>query len=105
MEESQGTSGDGWRIEGLKIAVHVNGTLNNPTDTGRGWPVEIAMPWSTLRRYAHRTAPPDEGDQWRINFPRGFASSESGDRYAVLTGRHHEGVALWNTQKSDLNGV
>lgn len=30
---------------------------------------------------------------------------ESGARYAVLTTKHHDGVALWDTQMSDLNVV
>jgi alpha-L-fucosidase len=30
---------------------------------------------------------------------------ESGARYAVLTTKHHDGVALWNTRFSDLNVV
>jgi hypothetical protein len=28
------------------------------------------MPWNALAEYAHRSAPPREGDQWRINFSR-----------------------------------
>jgi alpha-L-fucosidase len=31
--------------------------------------------------------------------------AESGARYAVLTSKHHDGVALWNTALSDLNVV
>jgi alpha-L-fucosidase len=30
---------------------------------------------------------------------------ESGARYAVLTSKHHDGVALWNSRLSDLNVV
>jgi alpha-L-fucosidase len=30
---------------------------------------------------------------------------ESGAQYAVLTSKHHDGVALWNTSQSDLNVV
>ena len=30
---------------------------------------------------------------------------ESGARYAVLTSKHHDGVALWDTKYSDLNVV
>lgn len=59
-----------WEIPGLKKAVHVQGTLNNPADTDRGWSVEFAFPWKVLRQYAHRSAPPHEGDQWRVNFSR-----------------------------------
>jgi hypothetical protein len=59
-----------WEIPGLKTAVHVQGTLNNPSDMDRGWSVEFAFPWKVLRQYAHRPAPPHEGDQWRVNFSR-----------------------------------
>lgn len=30
---------------------------------------------------------------------------ESGARYAVITTKHHDGVALWNTKQNDLNVV
>jgi alpha-L-fucosidase len=30
---------------------------------------------------------------------------ESGAKYAVMTAKHHDGVALWNTAQSDLNVV
>jgi hypothetical protein len=65
-----GKARDGWDIAGLKTAVRVHGTLNNPADTDTGWTVEIAMPWKSLGEYAHRPAPPARGDQWRINFSR-----------------------------------
>ena len=59
-----------WEIPGLKTAVHVEGTLNDPSDTDRFWSVEFAIPWKVLAEYAHRPAPPRDGDQWRINFSR-----------------------------------
>jgi len=59
-----------WEITGIKKAVHVNGTINNPKDTDKGWTVEIAMPWKPLAEFANRPAPPKHGDQWRINFSR-----------------------------------
>jgi len=59
-----------WEIPGLKTAVHVKGTLNNPADRDEGWSVEIAFPWKALGEYAHRPAPPMEGDQWRVDFSR-----------------------------------
>jgi hypothetical protein len=65
-----GRAVESWNIEGLKTAVHVRGTLNNPSDTDSGWSVEIAMPWGALQEYAHRPVPPREGDQWRVNFSR-----------------------------------
>ncbi|HEX7573741.1 MAG TPA: carbohydrate-binding family 9-like protein [Bacteroidota bacterium] len=68
--KDSGSAVDSWNIEGLKTAVHIRGTLNNPADIDTGWSVEIAMPWAALGQYAHRPAPPREGDQWRINFSR-----------------------------------
>jgi hypothetical protein len=59
-----------WEILGLKSAVHLDGTLNDPTDVDRGWTIEIAVPWSALGEQAHRPAPPRAGDQWRMNFTR-----------------------------------
>ena len=59
-----------WDIKGMKSAVHVDGTLNNPKDLDRGWTLEVAFPWSALKEMAHRPAPPRDGDQWRLNFSR-----------------------------------
>jgi hypothetical protein len=59
-----------WDITGLKTAVHVAGTLNDPTDTDTGWSVEIAIPWNVLAECAHRPAPPQSGDTWWVNFSR-----------------------------------
>lgn len=60
----------GWDLKGLRSAVAVHGTLNDPNDVDEGWSVELAMPWSALREAAHRPAPPRPGDVWRINFSR-----------------------------------
>jgi predicted metalloprotease with PDZ domain len=59
-----------WEIPGLRSAVHVDGTLNHATDTDRSWSIELAIPWKALAQYAHRPAPPRDGDQWRVNFSR-----------------------------------
>ena len=58
-------------IEGLRSAVHVNGTLNDPSNTDRAWSVEIAIPWKGLARYAGaRACPPTDGQAWRMDFSR-----------------------------------
>ena len=64
-----GKADDSWDIPGLKTAVAINGTLNNPRDTDRNWTVEIAFPWSA---YTSRlpVSPPRAGDAWRLNFSR-----------------------------------
>jgi len=59
-----------WDIQGLKTAVLVNGTLNNPADKDKSWFVEIAMPWEVLKEAASPESSPKPGDQWRVNFSR-----------------------------------
>ncbi|MFL5341858.1 MAG: carbohydrate-binding family 9-like protein [Gemmataceae bacterium] len=59
-----------WEIAGLKTAVHLDGTLNDPSDTDRGWTVEIAWPFRGLKEIAPSAVPPVAGRQWRINFSR-----------------------------------
>ena len=59
-----------WHIPGLKAAVYIDGTLNDPSDTDRGWTVELALPWPALAEFAGCPVPPNAGDQWRINFSR-----------------------------------
>lgn len=59
-----------WEIPGLKTAIFVDGTLNDPRDMDRGWSVEMAIPWKVLAEFAGCPAPPRDGDQWRVNFSR-----------------------------------
>jgi hypothetical protein len=59
-----------WDTQGLKTGVFIDGTLNRPGDRDQGWSVEIAFPWSILKECAHKPAPPEQGDQWRVNFSR-----------------------------------
>jgi hypothetical protein len=65
-----GRAVNSWEIPGLKTAVYINGTLNNPSDIDKGWTVEMAFPWKALGELAYRPAPPHDGDQWRVNFSR-----------------------------------
>jgi hypothetical protein len=60
---------NGTNLPGLISAVHVDGTLNDPRDTDRGWSVEIAFPFAPLAAYGGRN-PPHPGDTWRLNFSR-----------------------------------
>jgi hypothetical protein len=61
---------NGWDIHGLQVGTRVDGTLNRPGDTDRGWTVELALPWAAIGEAANSPAPPRVGDQWRINFSR-----------------------------------
>ncbi|MGA9719575.1 MAG: carbohydrate-binding family 9-like protein [Acidobacteriaceae bacterium] len=64
-----GRADNSWDIEGLKTAVAVQGTLNHPGDTDRGWTVEIAYPLDAFGSRQH-VPPPQKGTVWRINFSR-----------------------------------
>ena len=59
-----------WDLKGLRTAVHVEGTLNDPADVDQEWSVELALPWRGLSPAANMPTPPAEGDVWRINFSR-----------------------------------
>jgi predicted esterase len=65
-----GKADNGWDIGGLRTAIHVDGTLNNPTDTDRGWSVEIAIPWKSFDRARRANTPPVADEWWRVNFSR-----------------------------------
>jgi hypothetical protein len=87
-----------WEIPGLKTAVHIDGTLNDPRDTDRGWSVELAFPWKALAELAHRPAPPKDGDQWRVNFSRVEWQHEVVDgQYRKIKGRR-EANWVWSPQ-------
>ncbi len=64
-----GKADNSWEMEGLKTAVDVQGTLNNPADKDKGWTVEIAIPWTAFA--SRQLVPkPVAGTEWRIDFSR-----------------------------------
>lgn len=70
----KGRANIAWDIEGLRTAVRLDGTLNDPSDEDTGWSIEIAIPWSALRPPGApadaAVAAPRPGDAWRVNFSR-----------------------------------
>jgi hypothetical protein len=58
-----------WDIAGLRAAVSVRGTVNDPSDRDEGWTVELAIPWSAVAEQAPSVWPRD-GEHWRLNFSR-----------------------------------
>ena len=96
--KDSGSAVDNWNIEGLQTAVSVQGTLNNPADIDSGWTVEIAMPWKALAQYAHRPAPPKDGDQWRIDFSRvEWRNNIVGGWYQKVAGEREDNW-VWSPQ-------
>ncbi|GMU35168.1 MAG: hypothetical protein AMXMBFR20_30400 [Planctomycetia bacterium] len=59
-----------WNVPGLRSAVAVDGTLNDPSDRDRGWSVEAAIPWQAFEGLTSVKLPPEAGDVWRMNFSR-----------------------------------
>lgn len=57
-----------WNFEGLKSAVKLEGSINDPTDLDSHWQLEIAIPYSSLDH--NPGIQPAAGDEWRINFSR-----------------------------------
>ena len=78
--KDDGPAEHGWNAEGLKTFVHINGTLNDPTDKDTGWSLEWAIPWSAFKppnmdrpgfgEKERGSAVPKPGDEWRLNFSR-----------------------------------
>jgi hypothetical protein len=73
-----GPAEHGWDCSGLKTAIHVDGTINDPSDTDSRWTVEWAIPFAALTPPGPVDGPeaerggraPKAGEMWRINFSR-----------------------------------
>jgi len=64
-----GASVSSWDLPGLKSAVKIQGTLNDPSDKDEGWTVELAIPIKALMANS-RSQRLQDGTIWRINFSR-----------------------------------
>lgn len=51
---------------GLVSATEVHGTLDDDSDTDRGYTVEAKIPWASFTKA--KASPPRPGDSWRMNF-------------------------------------
>ena len=93
-----GKAVNAWEITGLKTAVKVNGTPNDPRDNDTGWTVEIKWPWKGLKELSGVAMPPKDGEQWRINFSRVEWDTEIADgKYRKVKGKpEHNWV--WSPQ-------
>jgi len=96
--KDDGPAVNSWEIPGLRVAVYVDGTLNNPADIDENWTVEVAIPWKVLAECAHRTTPPSHGDQWRVNFSRVEWEIEVVDgKYQKIAGKPEDNW-VWSPQ-------
>ena len=91
-----GKADNSWEIPGMRTAVRVEGTLNDPRHKDKRWWVEIALPWAAFRERSGREKP-RAGDEWRINFSRVEWRTEVVDgKYKKLPGREDNWV--WSPQ-------
>lgn len=58
-----------WNVKGLESAVFVDGSLNDSSDSDKGWSVEMKIPFSSLVA-KEKYAIPTDGSTWKINFSR-----------------------------------
>lgn len=58
-----------WNAKGIRIATTVDGTLNDDSDTDRGWVLEVAIPFSNFQVTTGKPYP-DVGDVWHLNLNR-----------------------------------
>jgi len=94
-----GKADDRFELVGLRTAVAVQGTLNDPRDTDRGWSVEIAIPWTAFDRPAGRAArAPVAGERWRIGFSRVEWQTTVEEGFTVKVPNRPENNWIWSAQ-------
>ena len=96
--KDNGLAVNGWEIGGLRTAVHVDGTLNDPRDKDKGWSVDMAIPWGALTELTHNNKSPRDGDQWRINFSRVEWQHEVVDGHYQKVPKKAENNWVWSPQ-------
>ncbi len=66
---NQGAALFNWEARGMKTAVKIKGTINDPSAQDEGWTLEMAIPYRALQ-VGNDVETPKAGDFWRINFSR-----------------------------------
>ncbi|WP_340113688.1 carbohydrate-binding family 9-like protein [Maribellus mangrovi] len=100
---SDGTFNLHWNAEGFRSAVHLEGTLNDPSDMDTKWCVEMQIPFSSLSTNDEYVQPQD-GSLWKINFSRVQWQTEvKNGKYVKKkdpeTGKNlHENNWVWSPQ-------
>lgn len=91
-----------YNTPGMKTAVDVQGTLNNPNDIDKGWTVEMFIPFLAVTM-GNVAKVPNDGDFWRINFSRVEWDVEIKDgKYVKLKGSNGKNLPehnwVWSPQ-------
>ncbi|MHC5068418.1 MAG: alpha-L-fucosidase [Planctomycetota bacterium] len=98
--QDEWTAGMEW-FKDAKFGVFIHWGIYGTNGMGASWPIfNDAISFEDyMKQCEHFTATKYEPQAWAELF------AAAGARYAVLTTKHHDGVALWDTQASDLNVV
>ena len=60
-----------WDLEGMLVAVQMDGSINYPFDTDRGWTIEISIPWESLQKTSRTEEKLNRnGSFFRLNMSR-----------------------------------
>ena len=74
-----------WNLDGLKVAVSVDGTINDLHDIDTGWLCEVAVSFQELAFAApSKNFPPRAGDEWRLLLCR-YNYERTGDKVIEIS--------------------
>lgn len=65
-----GSGLNGYDMHGLRTAVHVDGSINDPSAENKCWSVEVVIPFAALYEYQKERRAPKNGEFYRMNFSR-----------------------------------
>ncbi len=91
-----------YNTPGIKTAVSIQGTVNNPNDTDKGWTIEMFIPFIAVTMGNVAKVPVD-GEFWRIDFSRVEWDVEVKDgKYVKLKGANGRNLPehnwVWSPQ-------
>ncbi|MFC1527072.1 carbohydrate-binding family 9-like protein, partial [Candidatus Latescibacterota bacterium] len=73
-----GFGDDTWTLEGLQVAVQIDGTVGDAARKDKSWVCEMAIPFGALESAAPSMAfPPASADEWRVNLCRSERDTRS----------------------------
>lgn len=58
----------GWDAPGVKVATHIDGTLNDASNIDKGWSIEFAIPYKAINNIYDTLI--TAGSYWRLGFSR-----------------------------------
>ncbi len=93
-----GEAESSFTLKGLQTAVKLDGKLNDPQDSDKGWALTIAIPWLAFAHLGNASLPPVVGDVWRINFSRVQWDLEVADGHYRKIPERPEHNWVWSPQ-------